>query len=147
MFQVDADCLLNVSAQEMTTGVKSSIEVKPSYGLSDTEIETMLRDSMTNAQADKQARQLREMRMEAERTLAALDSALKTDSEQLLNATEIQTILQAREKLDDSCQLDDADSIELAMKSMEKAAEFYVARRMNSNVQSAMAGHRISEFK
>ncbi len=147
VFQVDADGLLNVSAQEMATGVKSSIEVKPSYGLSDTEIETMLRDSMTNAQADKQARQLREMRMEAERTLAALDSALKTDAEQLLDATEVETILQAREILADSCKLDDADRIELAMKSMEKAAEFYVARRMNSNVQSAMAGHRISEFK
>ena len=146
-FQVDADGLLNVSAEETTTGSKASVEVKPSYGLSDNEIETMLRDSMSNAQQDKDARQLREMRMEAERTLEALDAALKKDGQQLLSAAELKSILTARESLAINCQQDDANTIEDAMKVLEKAAEFYVAKRMNSSVQSVMTGHSISEFK
>ena len=146
-FQVDADGLLNVSAKEMITGSKANIEVKPSYGLNDAEIETMLRDSMANAQADKEARQLREVQMEAERTIEALDSAMKADADKLLNEEERQTILAARDVLAKVKAGTDADAIEDAMKAMEKAAEFYVARRMNSSVQSAMAGHSINEFE
>jgi len=146
-FQVDADGLLNVSAEETTTGAKATIEVKPSYGLSDAEVETMLRDSMENAQTDRNARQLREMRMEAERTIEALNSALQADGDKLLNKDELQTLLTARDRLIAIKSGDDADAIEESMKATEKAAEFYVARRMNSNVQSAMAGHSINEFE
>lgn len=147
IFQVDADGLLNVSAEETITGLKSNIEVKPSYGLSDAEIETMLRDSMTNAQADKDARQLREVQMEAERTLEALDSAMKADADKLLNKEEMHVLLVAKNALSEVKLGGDVDAIEGSMKAMEKAAEFYVARRMNSSVQSAMAGHSISEFE
>ena len=146
-FQVDADGLLNVSAEETITGSKANIEVKPSYGLSDTEIETMLRDSMTNAQADKNARQLREVQMEAERTLEALDSAMKVDADKLLSEDEMHVLLVAKNALAEVKLSSDVNAIEESMKAMEKAAEFYVARRMNSSVQSAMAGHSISEFE
>jgi len=146
-FQVDADGLLNVSAYETTTGAKASIEVKPSYGLGDNEIETMLRDSMSYAAQDKEARQLREMRMEAERTVAALDSALKADGKQLLSSPEIDAILRARKNLMSICSDDNADAIEAAMKNLEKSAEHYVAKRMNSSVRSVMTGHSIDEFK
>ncbi len=146
-FQVDADGLLSVSAEETITGAKAKIEVKPSYGLSDAEIEAMLRESMENAQADKEARQLRETKMEAERTLEALNSALQADGDELLSADEKAKILAARDKLISEKETGTADSIEEAMKNLEKTAEFYVARRMNSSVQSAMAGHRINEFE
>jgi len=78
-FQVDADGLLSVTAKEETTGVESGIEVKPSYGLTDTEIETMLRDSMEHAADDVAARKLREQQVEAERVLEALAAALAQD--------------------------------------------------------------------
>jgi molecular chaperone HscA len=98
-FQVDADGLLNVQAEEETTGAKSNIEVKPSYGLTDSEIETMIIDSMDNAKADMEARKLREQKVEADRTLEALDSAMASDAETMLNADEIKTLLVAREEL------------------------------------------------
>ncbi|MEE9325712.1 MAG: Fe-S protein assembly chaperone HscA [Cocleimonas sp.] len=146
-FQVDADGLLNVDAEEETTGVKAGVEVKPSYGLTDNQIETMIRDSMENAKADMEARKLREQRVEADRTLEALDSAMATDAEAMLNAKEIQTLLVARENLQtvkDSSEL--AEDVKYAIKNMEKVAEFYVARRMDNNVKTAMAGHNVSEF-
>ncbi len=146
-FQVDADGLLNVHAEEETTGVKAGVEVKPSYGLTDNQIETMIRDSMENAKADMEARKLREQKVEADRTLEALDSAMTADAEAMLNAKEIQTLLAAREnlqKVKDSSEL--AEDVKDAIKNMEKVAEFYVARRMDDNVKTAMAGHNVSEF-
>jgi len=146
-FQVDADGLLNVEAEEETTGVKSNIEVKPSYGLSDNEIEGMIRDSMDNAQADMEARRLREQKVEADRTLEALDSAMKSDADKMLNADEMKLLLEAREQLQtikDSSE--DAEEVKTAIKHMEKVAEFYVARRMDDNVKTAMQGQNVSDF-
>ncbi len=146
-FKVDADGLLTVEAAEETTGVKAAVEVKPSYGLSDHEIESMIRDSMENAKADMQARKLREQKVEAERTLEALDSAMASDAERILSKDEIKTLLTARERLQTIKEnSDDADEIKSAIEDMEKTAEFYVARRMDDNVKSAMAGHKIEEF-
>ena len=147
-FQVDADGLLNVHAEEETTGVKSSIEVKPSYGLTDSQIEGMIRDSMDNAKVDMEARRLREQLVEADRTLEALDSAMKSDADTMLNDKEMKLLIDARsvlQKVKDSS--DDAEEVKTAIESMEKAAEFYVARRMNDNVKTAMAGHNVDEFK
>ena len=147
-FKVDADGLLTVDAEEETTGSKSSIEVKPSYGLTDTEIEGMIRDSMENAQADMDARRLREQKVEADRTLEALDSAMEADAEVMLNDDEVKTLLVARDNLqrvkEDS---DDTEELKAAIENMEKVAEFYVERRMNDNVKTAMAGHKIDEFE
>ena len=146
-FQVDADGLLNVMAEEKTTGVKSSIAVKPSYGLTDAEIETMIKDSMLNAKADRETRKLREQQVEADRTLAALDAALACDGEVLLSTEEQHTLQRARDALVASKQLDTAEVIKTAIKTMEAAAEFYVARRMDSNIRTAMAGQSINKFK
>lgn len=146
-FQVDADGLLNVTAEEETTGVKSGVEVKPSYGLSDTEIETMITDSMTNAKADMEARKLREEQVDADRTLEALDSAIASDGDVLLSATEKATLLEARAQLVTAKQEGTADVIKAAIKVMETAAEFYVARRMDGNIRTAMAGQSIDKFK
>ena len=146
-FQVDADGLLNVTAQEQTTGVTAGVEVKPSYGLSDTEIEGMLRDSMANAREDMQARRLREQQVEAARSLEAIDAALAADGETLLNAAEHASILKARDHLASLQSSTDLAGIESAIKALEKAAETYVERRMNASIQAMMAGHRIDEFK
>jgi len=146
-FQVDADGLLNVTAQEQTTGVTAGVEVKPSYGLSDTEIEGMLRDSMANAREDMQARRLREQQVEAARSLEAIDAALAADGETLLNAVEHASILKARDHLASLQSSTDLAGIESAIKALEKAAETYVERRMNASIQAMMAGHRIDEFK
>ena len=146
-FQVDADGLLNVTAEEETTGVKSSIEVKPSYGLSDAEIEGMIKDSMTNAQADMEARKLREAQVDADRTIEALDSAMVSDGDTLLSADEKTKLLAAREALLLEKQSGDTEAIKAAIKSMEKSAEFYVARRMDGNIRTAMAGQNIDKFK
>ena len=92
-FQVDADGLLNVTAQEQTTGVLAGVEVKPSYGLSDNEIETMLRDSMSYAREDMEARRLREQQVEADRSIEALEAALQNDGDTLLTAGERAALL------------------------------------------------------
>lgn len=145
-FQVDADGLLSVTAQEETTGVSAGIEVKPSYGLSDHEIETMLKDSMENAREDMEARRLREQQVEADRTIEALDAALKSDADTLLNQEELQGLLSARASLLSVRQEGDYQALEAAIKQMEQAAEFYVARRMDANIRTAMAGHKVDEF-
>ena len=146
-FQVDADGLLNVTAQEQTTGVSAGVEVKPSYGLSDNEIETMLRDSMAYAREDMEARRLREQQVEADRSMEALDAALKADGDTLLTADERRQILVFRDQLAILREGSDYRALEAGIKAMEKAAEAYVERRMNASIRAAMAGHRVDEFK
>ena len=146
-FQVDADGLLNVSAREETSGVEAHVEVKPSYGLSDTEIETMLRDSMAHAGEDKDARSLREQQVEADRVIEALDAALADDGDNMLAMEEKETILIARDHLVSVREHShDAKVIKQAMADLEKASAEYVARRMNASVQKSMAGHKVEEF-
>ncbi|MDA3869090.1 MAG: Fe-S protein assembly chaperone HscA [Gammaproteobacteria bacterium] len=145
-YQVDADGLLTVSAREVTSGVEASVDVKPSYGLTDSEIETMLRDSMDNASDDMHLRMLREQQVEAERVVEALDAALQTDGEQLLSAAERSNIDQARQQLVEVSAGDDSDAIKTAIKQVEGACEDYVARRMNSNIRNAMQGHSVDEY-
>lgn len=146
-FQVDADGLLNVTAQEQTTGVSAGVEVKPSYGLSDNEIETMLRDSMAYAREDMEARRLREQQVEADRSMEALDAALKADGDTLLTSDERRQILVFRDQLAILREGSDYRALEAGIKAMEKAAEAYVERRMNASIRAAMAGHRVDEFK
>lgn len=146
-FQVDADGLLNVEAREETSGVTASVDVKPSYGLTDNEVERMLRESMEYAADDMQARMLREQQVEADRVLESIDAALEKDGKELLNEEELETILAARASLSDARQGDDPEAIKQAIKQIEQASEEYVARRMNRSVQSMMAGHKIEEFE
>ena len=145
-FQVDADGLLIVSAREENSGVEASVDVKPSYGLSDNEIETMLRDSIEHAEDDMVSRNLREQQVEADRVLEALDSALAVDGEQLLSEDEMAKIQAARQVLVETKIASDVENIRKAIKQLEAACEDYVARRMNSNIKTAMQGHSIEEY-
>ncbi len=146
-FQVDADGLLSVSAKEETSGVEASVEVKPSYGLQDAEIEAMLKASMEFAGDDKDARSLREQQVEADRVLEAIDSAMADDGEEMLNADEREKIQQVRSELviarHNATQTQDLKD---AMAKLEKVSAEYVARRMNASVQKSMAGHQVEEF-
>ena len=145
-FQVDADGLLIVSACEQNSGIEASIDVKPSYGLSDAEVETMLRESIEHAEDDMYLRSLREQQVEAERVLEALDAALAVDGDQLLSAQEKDKILAARQDLFDMKSDSDKERIKQLIKKLEVTCEDYVARRMNSNIKDAMQGHSIEEY-
>jgi molecular chaperone HscA len=145
-YQVDADGLLSVSAREENSGVEASVTVKPSYGLEDSEIEAMLRDSMDYAEADMKSRSLREQQVEADRVVEALDSALSVDGDELLSSREREEIDAAREELVKARAGDRTDVIKAAIKSLENVCSDYVARRMNSNIQKAMQGHSIDEY-
>ena len=145
-FQVDADGLLIVSAREENSGVEASIDVKPSYGLSDSEVETMLRDSIEHAEDDMNLRSLREQQVEADRVIEALDSALAVDADILLSEEEKSAIMLARQALVDVKGEPDNDKIKQAIKNLESVCEDYVARRMNSNIKNAMQGHSIEEY-
>ncbi len=144
-FQVDADGLLSVTAREETTGVESGIEVKPSYGLTDTEIETMLRDSIEHAEDDVAARMLREQQVEAERVLEALEAALADDGD-LLNADERKAIDLVAVKLAELSKGNELRAIKDAIAELDKAATEFVARRMDGNIKKALAGHNVDEF-
>lgn len=145
-FQVDADGLLIVSAREENSGTEASIDVKPSFGLSDSEIENMLRDSIEHAEEDMHLRSLREQQVEADRVLEALDAAMAVDAEQLLSAEEKSRILAARQVLLEVKAESSIENIEQAIKYLEAACEDYVARRMNTNIKIAMQGHSIEEY-
>jgi molecular chaperone HscA len=146
-FQVDADGLLSVTAEEQTQSVKSSIEVKPSYGLNDNEIETMLRDSMEHAGDDRDVRRLREEQVEADRVLESLQSALAVDGDRLLDTVERSAIDAAAARLEEMRKGDDYRAIKRAIEAVEKASSGYVERRMNTSIREAMAGHRVDEFE
>jgi len=146
-FQVDADGLLSVTAEEKTSGAQSSIQVKPSYGLEDQEIEQMLRDSMDYAKDDMQSRQLREQQVEGDRVIEALNAALAKDGSQYLDQTEREQIDQALSDLSETNKSDDVDKIKAAIKQLEKTCATYVERRMNSSIKDAMSGHNVEEFE
>ncbi|MQL47677.1 Fe-S protein assembly chaperone HscA [Photorhabdus khanii] len=144
-FQVDADGLLSVSALEKSTGVEASIQVKPSYGLSDEEIARMIKDSMANAQEDITARKLAEQKVEAARVLESVTSALEKDAD-LLNEQEHAAIDTAVETLIKSVQGSDPEVIENAIKQLDKQTQEFAARRMDSSVRRALAGHSVDEI-
>jgi molecular chaperone HscA len=145
-FQIDADGLLAVSAREETTGVESSIQVKPSYGLSDIEIETMLKDSMRHAGEDIEARKLREDQVEADRVVEALNSALLEDGNQLLSAEEKQVIETAIEELRHIASGDHQRAIRQMIEKVNSVTAEYAQRRMDASINKALAGHRVDEI-
>lgn len=145
-FQVDADGLLSVSARELTTGVESQVLVKPSYGLTDVEIERMLRESITYAHEDEQTRKSREAQVEANRLLAAIEAALQVDGAALLSAEERRSIESAIDQLRVVTVSVDAKQIRDAVRALDEASQEFAARRMDAGIKRALAGHRIAEF-
>ena len=145
-FQVDADGLLSVSAREQTTGVESSVVVKPSYGLSDDEIAGMLKDSMTHAKDDAINRALKEAQVEAQRMLEATESALKEDPH-LLNEAEAAKIVATIEKLRLAIAGDNRRVINLAMDDLGFETQEFAHRRMNQSVNRALAGRNVADIK
>jgi molecular chaperone HscA len=145
-FQVDADGLLSVSAREQSTGVEASIAVKPSYGLSDDEIATMLQDSMRHASDDMQARTLAEARVEAESLLNATAIALVSDGD-LLDATERSAVDAAIAALGQAHAGQDAAVIRGATEALNHATTEFAARRMNRAVQRGLTGHKLAELE
>ena len=146
-FQVDADGLLAVSAEELSTGAKSSVQVKPSYGLTDHEIARMLKDSFSHATDDRDARRLREQEVEADRMIEALTNALAVDGRVLLDDTEF-TVLQADlDKLRQLRASGDADAIKSEIERVGKTSEEFAARRMNQGIREALSGHKVDEFE
>lgn len=143
-FQVDADGLLSVTAMEKSTGVEASIQVKPSYGLTDGEIANMIKDSMSYAEQDVQARMLAEQKVEAARVLESLVSALAVDAA-LLSAAERQAIDDAAEQVRSAAVGDDADAIKEAIKNIDTQTQEFAARRMDQSVRTALKGQSVDE--
>ncbi len=146
-FQVDADGLLSVKAEETTTGVAADIVVKPSYGLSDTEVESMLRASMEHAREDMDARMLKEQQVEARRVIEAIDAAMASDAEALLSDEEIQQITAARNELAEALNSEDTTAIKALIKQVEVVSDDYVAKRMNASVKQVLEGKQIDEVE
>lgn len=146
-FQVDADGVLSVTASEQTSGVQSGVEVKPSYGLTDKEIEKMLRDSIDHAGDDMEIRRLSEQQVEAERTIEALMAALIKDGDQYLSKEERDQINEDMESLRKLKTGTDHRAIKSGIEVLEKSCAAYVERRMNGSIQNAMAGHGVEEFE
>ncbi|MDK2669800.1 Fe-S protein assembly chaperone HscA [Vibrio vulnificus] len=142
-YQVDADGLLSVTAMEKSTGVQSEIQVKPSYGLSDDEVANMLRDSMTYAKEDMQARALAEQRVEADRVIEGLIAAMQADGDELLSEAEKATLLQAIESLIELRNGNEANAIEQGIKDTDKASQDFASRRMDKSIRAALASQSI----
>ncbi|MEO3739408.1 Fe-S protein assembly chaperone HscA [Kosakonia sp. WA-90] len=143
-FQVDADGLLSVTAMEKSTGVEASIQVKPSYGLTDGEIADMIKDSMSFAGQDVKARMLAEQKVEAARVLESLSGALAADAA-LLSAAERAVIDEAVAQLRSVAEGDDTAAIEQAIKNVDKQTQEFAARRMDQSVRTALKGHSVDE--
>ncbi|HDS1683454.1 TPA: Fe-S protein assembly chaperone HscA [Pseudomonas putida] len=146
-FQVDADGLLSVAARELGSGVEASIQVKPSYGLTDGEIARMLKDSFEHAGSDKQARQLREHQVDGERLLEAVQGALDADGERLLSDDERVAIEYQMQELRDLLSGTDGAAIEQQTKRLSQVTDAFAARRLDSTVKAALAGRNLNEIE
>ncbi|HCN66125.1 MAG TPA: Fe-S protein assembly chaperone HscA [Pseudomonas sp.] len=146
-FQVDADGLLSVSARELGSGVEASIQVKPSYGLTDGEIAKMLKDSFQYAGDDKVARVLREQQVDAQRLIEAVQAALEVDGERLLDAEERMVIELQMQELSELLEGTDGYAIEQQTKRLSQVTDAFAARRMDLTVKAALAGRNLNEIE
>jgi len=146
-FRVDADGLLSVEAKELSTGVESSIQVKPSYGLSDGEIASMLKDSYGSAQQDMDARALREQQVEADRLLHSLEQALIADGEALLSVEERKNLVAEMQVLVDLRNGTDTRAIENGVKHLAQVSDEFAARRMDHSIRQALRGQSVDDIE
>lgn len=145
-YQVDADGLLSVTAMEKSTKVQASIQIKPSYGLTDEEVTQMIKSSMTNAKEDMEARQLAEQRVEADRVIDTVISALQEDGAEVLSIEEFKSIEAEIQKLIDLKQGSDRAAIAQGIKELDHATQAFAAKRMNLSIQKALAGKAVDEI-
>ena len=145
-FQVDADGLLTVSAREQTVNKETLIQIKPSHGLSPEIIQEMLSSSNTLAEEDKNYRSLKENIVEAERVIYAIQEAIKTDGQDLLNNDELARIEDSISHLRKAVTISDVNVIKDAISKLERTCEFYVERRMNNSIKSLIAGKDINDI-
>ena len=143
-FQVAADGLLSVSAREMTTGVEASIQVKPSYGLSDEDIVRMLQDGNGRAEEDMRARELREQQVEARRLLESTHSALNADGD-LLDANERAEVDALVERLTALVASNDVEAVKAGIEALTKGTETLAERRMDRSIREALSGMSIDD--
>jgi molecular chaperone HscA len=144
-FQVDADGLLSVGAKELTANVEAAVQVKPSYGLADDDIANMLKESFSSAEADMQARALREARVEAERMTLATRAALEADGD-LLDEDERTAIARLLSALAEVARGDDPQAITEQVETLAKGTEAFAAARMNRGIQAALTGRRLDSL-
>ncbi|WP_394201007.1 Fe-S protein assembly chaperone HscA [Shewanella waksmanii] len=144
-YQVDADGLLSVTAMEKSTGVQASIQVKPSFGLTDEEIGSMLKDSMANAKQDIERRMLAEQQVEAARVIETLSAALAKDAN-LLDESERQAIEAGMAQLADTAANGDADAIEKAIEALDEASQSFAAKRMDNSIKLALKGQSVDNI-
>jgi molecular chaperone HscA len=146
-FQIDADGLLSVSAREQSKGVAAQIVVKPSYGLSDSEIARMLQESTSHAKDDMVMRALREQQTEARQLLEAVRNALEMDGTALLDDAERMRIIGFVESLHSVLEGNDQQVLKRAVSQLNEATVVFAQRRMDKSVSHALAGHNISELE
>ena len=144
-FTVDADGLLSVAALEQHSGVQANITVKPSYGLSDDQIATMLQDSFKTAEQDIKTRALVEARVDADRMWLATQSALQADGD-LLSEEERSHIESLMAATLEAKKLEDAAAVEAATEALAKGTEAFAAQRMNRGIQNALSGQHIESI-
>ena len=145
-FQVDADGLLSVTARESVKGVESHVVIKPSYGLTDQEVERMLTDSISNAVDDADMRKLREQQVEARRNIEAVEAALAQNGQELLERSEmaaLQTAIGALKAVVDS---DDIDAIRQAAEILDHNSAEFAQRRMDAGIQQALTGRKLDDL-
>ena len=146
VFQVDADGLLSVSAREETQGVESRIEIRPSYGLTDEEVERMLRESMLHAREDIDQRRRRELEVEVDQAVSALEEALAADGERLLDVDERGRLLAVIEEVRRARRGEDEAALRSALEALERESASFAQRRMDDSIRRALAGHDVNEF-
>lgn len=146
-YQVDADGLLSVTAMEKSTKVQASIQIKPSYGLTDEEVTAMIKSSFDNAQEDLQARELAEQRVEADRVIESVIVALQADGAELLSTDEFYHIETVLKQLMDVKQGSDRDAIAQGIKALDTATQEFAARRMNASINKALTGKNLSDIE
>jgi molecular chaperone HscA len=145
-FQVDTDGLLSVKAKELSTGIESSIEVKPSYGLEDHQIQQMLASSFSSAEEDKESRALAEIRVDGQQIIAMIESALEQDKN-LLNPNEIDHIHVRVHELTKALATSDRALIEEKTKLLNEATAAFAAKRMDHSISKALTGKPINTLE
>lgn len=144
-FQVDADGLLEVSAREESTGVQAHITVKPSYGLTDDEVASMLVAGMSNADVDARERALREQQVELRRLLESVQAALAVDAD-LLSAQELTLVQECLVQAQAQLQVQDIDAVRQAEQALSAATDEFAARRMDRSIRAALSGKSLDEL-